>query len=79
MSQPHVSSANALGAATIQEFKTGLRGEVLQPGDDGYDAARRVWNGMIDKHPALIVRCAGVADVISAVQFARSQIGRAHV
>src|SRR5579863_6998378 len=58
--------------AAIQEFKTGLRGALLGPGDEGYDAARRVWNGMIDRKPALIARCAGVADIIHAVNFART-------
>lgn len=48
-----------------------LRGQLLRPGDEGYDAARTVWNAMIDRHPALIVRCAGPADVIAAVNFAR--------
>jgi FAD/FMN-containing dehydrogenase len=57
---------------TIQEFRASLRGALLRPGDDGYDSARRVWNGMIDRKPALIVRCAGVADVINAVNFART-------
>ena len=47
-------------------------GELLRPGDPGYDDARKVWNGMIDKRPALIARCAGVADVIAAVNLARS-------
>jgi FAD/FMN-containing dehydrogenase len=56
---------------TIQEFKASLWGVVLRPGDDGYEDARKVWNGMIDRRPALIVRCTGVADVISAVNFAR--------
>jgi FAD/FMN-containing dehydrogenase len=56
----------------IQAFRAGVRGALLRPGDDGYDAARRVWNGMIDRNPALIVRCAGVADVINAVNFART-------
>ena len=42
-----------------------------RPGDPGYDDARKVWNGIIDKRPALIARCAGVADVIAAVNFAR--------
>jgi hypothetical protein len=48
-----------------------LRGEVLVPGSPGYDAARRVWNGAIDRRPACIARCAGVADVVAAVRFAR--------
>lgn len=56
---------------TADEFKAGLRGQLLSPGDDGYDRARRVWNGMFDRRPALIARCAGAADVIRAVSFAR--------
>src|SRR5260221_1024945 len=52
-------------------LKANLRGELIQPNDEGYDAARKVYNGMIDKHPALIARCADVADVIAAVNFAR--------
>ena len=52
-------------------LKASLRGELIQPGDEGYDAARTVYNGMIDKRPALIARCADVADVIAAVNFAR--------
>lgn len=55
----------------IQKFKTQLRGEVIDRGDPRYDDARKVFNGMIDKRPALIVRCAGVGDVIAAVNFAR--------
>src|SRR2546423_6125886 len=51
-------------------LKASLRGELIQPNDEGYDAARKVYNGMIDKHPALIARCADVADVIAAVNFA---------
>ncbi len=58
--------------AAIKAFKASLRGELLCPDDDGYDRARRIWNGMVDRHPAMIVQCAGVADVISAVNFARS-------
>lgn len=56
---------------TIQTFEQQVNGVVLQPGDDGYDAARTVWNAMIDRKPALIVRCSGAADVIAAVNFAR--------
>src|SRR5579859_5703854 len=61
-----------LDATTVEAFGTSLRGALLRAGDEGYDAARQVWNGMIDKRPALIARCAGVADVIQAVTFART-------
>ncbi|HZU14266.1 MAG TPA: FAD-binding oxidoreductase [Chloroflexota bacterium] len=61
-----VVSSGALAA-----LRAGVRGQVLFPGEDGYDAARTVWNGMIDRRPALIIRAAGVADVIAAVNFAR--------
>jgi FAD/FMN-containing dehydrogenase len=57
--------------ALIDKFATGLRGELVRPSDQAYDAARRVWNGMVDKRPALIARCAGTADVIDTVRFAR--------
>jgi FAD/FMN-containing dehydrogenase len=60
-----------LTEALVEEFQTSLRGPLLQPSDAGYDDARIVWNGMIDRRPALIARCAGVADVIQAVNFAR--------
>src|SRR5215217_3684645 len=62
----------SLEEAAIQEFKAALRGELLRPGEDGYEDARKVFNVMIDKKPALIARCAGVADVINAVNFART-------
>ncbi len=55
----------------IQELASHLRGTLLHPGDEGYDQARQVHNGMIDRHPALIVRSRDVADVIAAVNFAR--------
>src|SRR5262245_47814194 len=55
----------------VEKFKASLRGHVLRPGEDAYDEARKLWNGMFDRRPALIVRCAGAADVISAVNFAR--------
>ena len=60
-----------LDEATIEQFKTGLRGELIQPTDPGYNEARKVYNGMIDKRPRLIARCSDVADVISCVNFAR--------
>ncbi len=57
--------------AVIDKFASGLRGELLRASDHGYDVARKVWNGMIDKRPALIARCAGTADVIDCVRFGR--------
>ena len=56
---------------TVEELKNRLRGEIIQPGDDGYDDARKVYNAMIDRRPALIARCADTADVIAAVNFGR--------
>src|SRR5687767_11246259 len=56
----------------VNEFRAGLLGALLAAGADGYDAARRVWNGSIDRKPALIARCTGTADVIHAVNFART-------
>ncbi len=61
-----------LEQATIKELKSSLRGHLLLPSNDGYDEARSIWNGMIDKRPALIARCLGAADVRNAVDFARS-------
>ncbi len=53
------------------ELRSGLRGAVLEPGDPGYDEARRVWNGVIDRRPALIARCQGPGDVAAAIRFGR--------
>ena len=55
----------------ITAFRSGLRGRLLRSGEEGFDLSRKVWNAMIDKHPGLIAKCAGTADVISAVNFAR--------
>ena len=63
----------ALGEATVQELRDTLRGELVVPGDAAYDEARSVWNGMIDRRPALIARCTGTVDVIAAIGFARSE------
>jgi FAD/FMN-containing dehydrogenase len=57
----------------IREFETHFAGEIVRPWDAGYESARRVWNGAIDRHPALIARCTGLADVQAAVKFAREQ------
>src|SRR5450432_3148208 len=56
----------------IEELKSGFHGEVLLPGDAAYDSARTIWNAMIDKRPAVIARCARTADVVRAVNFART-------
>ncbi len=61
-----------LKESTVKQFKADLRGEMLLTGDESYDETRKVFNGMIDKRPALIARCTGVADVIAAVNFARA-------
>ena len=66
------AKATATSAAAAEELEAKLRGELYRPGDDGYEQSRHVWNGMIDRRPALIVRCSGVADVIDAVNFARA-------
>lgn len=60
-----------LDETTVGDFRASLRGELIGPDDLGYDEARKVWNGMIDKRPALIARCRGVVDVIYSVEFAR--------
>ena len=62
-----------LADGSIAELAQGLRGELITPADDNYDEARAIWNGAHDRRPALIVRCAGVADVMRAVEFARSE------
>jgi FAD/FMN-containing dehydrogenase len=67
-----LTGANAaFGETVVERFGSGLRGELLRPDDTAYDEARKVWNGLIDKHPALIARCAGVGDVMDSVNFAR--------
>jgi FAD/FMN-containing dehydrogenase len=63
----------ALHPPFVQDLEAQLHGELICPNDSDYDAARKVWNGMIDKYPALIVRCSAVVDVVTAVEFARSQ------
>ena len=65
-------AGDPLEEAAVRQFAADLRGELVRPRDDGYDATRAVFNGMIDKRPATIVRCAGAADVIQGVNFART-------
>jgi FAD/FMN-containing dehydrogenase len=64
-------TAARLDDAAVQDLTSRLRGELIRPGDAGYEQARKLYNGMIDKRPALIARCVDIADVIGAVNFAR--------
>src|SRR5260221_4426749 len=60
-----------LTTPAIEKFEQDLRGGLIQSHDEQYDAARKVWNGLIDKRPQLIARCADEGDVVCAVNFAR--------
>ena len=64
-------STTALDETALRELGDAIAGEVIAPSDPGYDAARSVWNALVDRRPAVICRCAGVADVVEAVGFAR--------
>ena len=66
-------SGATLTESTLDEFSSDFRGELMSPETPGYDKARRLWNAMIDKRPALIARCTGVADVMKAVDLARER------
>src|SRR4029453_13842224 len=57
----------------VERLRAGVRGPAILPTDPGYDAARAIWNGAIDRHPSCIVRCTGAADVVAAVRFARER------
>jgi FAD/FMN-containing dehydrogenase len=61
-----------LAAPAVEELARTFAGELLQPGDGGFDEARLVWNGIHDRHPALIARCSSPEDVVAAVHFART-------
>lgn len=65
-------SAIAIEEAALTTFAASFRGQIIRPGDATYEDARRVWNGMIDKRPALIARCTGTGDVVAAIRFARA-------
>src|SRR5438270_5507168 len=60
-----------ISEAALQKFRQSIRGQTLCPGEAGYDPARKVPNAMIDRHPEIVARCAGAADVIECVRFAR--------
>src|SRR3712207_1892129 len=65
--------ASPLSVPAVAAFRACLDGEALTPADPGYDDARRVWNAMVDKRPALIARCSSADDIAAAVRFAREQ------
>jgi hypothetical protein len=67
----NTGAEGVLGEGVVDALRARLRGPLLRAGDAGYDEARTIWNALIARRPALIARCAGVADVIAAVQFAR--------
>jgi FAD/FMN-containing dehydrogenase len=58
---------------TVSRLREGFSGQILAPGEPGYDEARRIHNGLIDKHPALIARCLHTADVVDAINFGREE------
>jgi len=66
-------NAPVLDEASLADFARQFRGELIRAGDPPYEAARRVWNGAIDRRPVLVARCTGVADVRAAVRFARER------
>ena len=74
MNMPSLESRDGLAIADgrIAEFRRAFSGDVILPGDAGYDAARRIWNASIDRYPGMIARCAADADVAHAVRFARA-------
>ena len=67
------SSVSPANASQLDGLAALLRGDLITPGNDRYDESRKVWNGMIDKYPAAIARCSGVADVMNVVKFARDE------
>ena len=64
-------STSKIPDSIIEEFRNQMRGEVITPQDSNYDETRAVYNGMIDKRPALTAKCTDVTDVVTAVRFAR--------
>jgi len=65
-----MSSATRINRSSLSPLVHSFSGSLLLPGDDGYETARRVHNGMIDRHPSVIARCVGTADVVNALDFA---------
>jgi len=66
-------SIGALDRTALDRLRSRFAGELILPDDPGYDAARTLFNAMIEKHPAVIAKCASVADVAAAIRFGREQ------
>jgi FAD/FMN-containing dehydrogenase len=73
MTMADITEFSPMGQLDIAGLQDGFRGELLRPEDPAYDDARKVWNGSITRFPALVARCAGVADVIAAVKLAKDK------
>ena len=73
MGDPTTFQAPAISGDSLEAFAADLHGHVIGPDAPDYDEARAIWNGMIDRRPAVIARCARTADVIHAVRFARDR------
>ncbi|MGI0079047.1 MAG: FAD-binding oxidoreductase [Nitrososphaerales archaeon] len=65
-----LDSKNEIPENSVNELKANFRGQLVLPMDKNYEQVRKIWNGMIDKHPAMIARCLGASDVMKAVKFA---------
>jgi FAD/FMN-containing dehydrogenase len=63
--------SNSNGPGDVSSLRRSIDGGVMLPGDDGYDSARALWNAMVDRRPAVVVRCVSSADVAAAINFAR--------
>ena len=68
-----MTTSATVATAPYEELAAAVRGDLITPGDPGYDPARAVYNGMIDKHPAAVVRCTGPADVAAVIDVARAE------
>jgi hypothetical protein len=69
--ETEILTTGTIHDADVASLRERFRGQLIRPGEDGYDRARQVWNALIDRRPTLIARCVGAADVIAAVRFAR--------
>jgi FAD/FMN-containing dehydrogenase len=71
LSTPGEKSGKAISKETTETLRRKVKGQIVLPSDPSYDEVREIWNAMIDRRPALIVRCAEASDVVHAISFAR--------